>query len=187
MAHCFRSDQATSEVLSLRLITLINLTLQFSFCFYTGYRLHKEHDVQQECIPAGCVPPTAVAIRGGALHQEQAPLPLRPGTPPPKPGTPEFTRHPLGTRHPPWTRSPSTFPLAVGLDLIPLNFPLGCGPGADPPQFPPWLWACTRSPSTSPLGVGLETPPETCCKACWDTTCNACWDTDPPLWTDTHL
>ena len=30
-----------------------------------------------------------------------------------------------------------------GLDLIPLNFPLGCGPGPDPPQFPP-------------LGVGLE-------------------------------
>ena len=28
-----------------------------------------------------------------------------------------------------WTRSPSTSPLAVGLDQIPLNFPLGCGPG----------------------------------------------------------
>ena len=28
-----------------------------------------------------------------------------------------------------------------GLDLIPLNFPLGCGPGPDPPQFPPWVWA----------------------------------------------
>ena len=27
-----------------------------------------------------------------------------------------------------------------GLDLIPLNFPLGCGPGSDPPQFPPWVW-----------------------------------------------
>ena len=26
-------------------------------------------------------------------------------------------------------------------DLIPLNFPLGCGPGSDPPQFPPWVWA----------------------------------------------
>ena len=24
-----------------------------------------------------------------------------------------------------------------GLVLIPLNFPLGCGPGSDPPQFPP--------------------------------------------------
>ena len=40
----------------------------------------------------------------------------------------------------------------------PLNFPIGCGPGPDPPQLPPWLWAWTRSPSTSPLGVGLETP-----------------------------
>ena len=28
-----------------------------------------------------------------------------------------------------------------GLVLIPLNFPLGCGPGSDPPQFPPWVWA----------------------------------------------
>ena len=32
----------------------------------------------------------------------------------------------------------------MGLDLIPLNLPLGCGPGPDLPQFPP------------PLGVGLE-------------------------------
>ena len=28
-----------------------------------------------------------------------------------------------------------------GLDLIPLNFPFRCGPGSDPPQFPPWVWA----------------------------------------------
>ena len=34
-------------------------------------------------------------------------------------------------------------PLGVDLDLIPLNFPLGCGPGPDPPQFPPWVWAWT--------------------------------------------
>ena len=92
-----------------------------------------------------------------------------------------------------------------GLDQIPLNFPLGCGPGSVPRQFPPWVWAWTWSPSTSPLGVGLETLPgsrhspgrrppwmrhplpweqallsETCCKACWDTTCNACWNTTPP-------
>ena len=50
-------------------------------------------------------------------------------------------------------------PGGVGLDLIPLNFPLGCGPGPDPPQFPPWVWAW----------IG----------ACWDTSCNACWDTPP--------
>ena len=30
-----------------------------------------------------------------------------------------------------------------------------------------------------PKGVS-STPPETCCKACWDTTCKACWDTSPP-------
>ena len=56
-----------------------------------------------------------------------------------------------------------------GLGLIPLNSPLGCGPGSDPPQFPPWcgtgpdppqfpplVWAWIWSPSISPLGVGLE-------------------------------
>ena len=40
-----------------------------------------------------------------------------------------------------WAWFPWISPLGVGLDLIPLNFPLGCGPGPDPPQFPPWLWA----------------------------------------------
>ena len=39
-------------------------------------------------------------------------------------------------------------------------------PGADPPGSRP---PQTRCP-----------PPETCCKACWDTTCNACWDSTPP-------
>ena len=48
--------------------------------------------------------------------------------------------------------------LGVGLDQIPLNFPLGCGPESDPPQLPPWVWAWIRSPSTSSLGVGLELP-----------------------------
>ena len=43
-----------------------------------------------------------------------------------------------------------------GLDLIPLNLPLGCGPGSDPPQFAPWVWAWILSPSISPLGVGLD-------------------------------
>ena len=37
-------------------------------------------------------------------------------------------------------------PLGVGLDLIPLNFPLGCGPGPDPPQFLPWVWAWRGMP-----------------------------------------
>ena len=55
--------------------------------------------------------------------------------------------------------SPWISPLDVGLDLIPLNFPLGCWPGSDPPQFPPWVWAWIWSPSISPLGVGLDLIP----------------------------
>ena len=105
---------------------------------------------RQECIPVGCVPPTAVVIGGGAgglvLIPLNFPLGCWPGTDPPQfplgcgpgPDPPQF---------PPWvwawTWSPSISPLGVGLDLIPLNFPLGCGPGSDPP-------------SISPLGVGLE-------------------------------
>ena len=73
---------------------------------------------------------------------------------------------------------------------------LGCGPGPDPPSFPPRMWAWTGSHSISPLGVVLDRgmlgyllqcmlgythPPETCCKACWDTSRNACWDTHTPL------
>ena len=58
-----------------------------------------------------------------------------------------------------WSWSPLISPLGVGLDLIPLHFPLGCGPGSDPPQFLPWLWAWIWSPSISPLAVGLELIP----------------------------
>ena len=47
--------------------------------------------------------------------------------------------------------SPSTSPLGVGLDQIPLNFPLGCVPEPDPPQPPTWVWAWTRSPLNFPL------------------------------------
>ena len=64
---------------------------------------------------------------------------------------------PLGCR--PGSDPPQFPPLGVGLDLIPLNFQLGCGPGPDPPQFPPWLWTWTWSPSISPFGLGLEAPP----------------------------
>ena len=119
---------------------------------------------------------------------------------PPGPGTPGDQAPPA-----PWIRHPPR--------QIPLNFPLGCGTGSDPPltfplgvgldQIPlnfPLDWAWTRSPSTSPLGVGLETPwrlaarhagippamhagiappLENCWKACWDTTCNECWDSTP--------
>ena len=56
------------------------------------------------------------------------------------------------SRHPPEQAPPGTgTPLGAAprsrnpCGQIPLNFPLGCGPG-------------TRSPSISPLAVGLETP-----------------------------
>ena len=45
-----------------------------------------------------------------------------------------WSLHPPGagthpqSRHPP-ARSPSSSPLGVGMDQMPLNFPLGCGPG----------------------------------------------------------
>ena len=56
-----------------------------------------------------------------------------------------------GSPHPPLRATPP--------GQIPLNFLLRCGPGPDPPQLPPWLWAWTRSPSTSPLAVGLDQIP----------------------------
>ena len=59
----------------------------------------------------------------------------------------------------PGSDPPSISPLGVGLDLIPLHFALGCGPGSDPPQFLPWVWALIWSPSISPLGVGLDLIP----------------------------
>ena len=55
----------------------------------------------------------------------------------------------------PGSDPPQFPPLGVGLDLIPLNFPLRRGPGSDPPQFPPWVWPGSDPPSISPLGVGL--------------------------------
>ena len=77
---------------------------------------------------------------GGSSHPpEQNPpeqAPSRAGTPPEQPpgaGTPRpdpLQLHPWVWA---WSRPPSTSPLAVGLDQIPLNFPLGCGPGPDPP------------------------------------------------------
>ena len=89
------------------------------------------------------------SCHGGGLHP-----PPRARTPlqqvPPRAGNPPQSRQPPQSRHPPEQPAPRQ---------ISLNFSLDSGPGPDPPQFPPWLWAWTRSPSTSPLGVGLETPP----------------------------
>ena len=56
-------------------------------------------------------------------------------------------------------RSSSLWRGRGALVLIPLNSPLGCWPGPDPPEFPPWVWAWTWSPWISPLGVGLDLIP----------------------------
>ena len=72
--------------------------------------------MKQECIPVGCVPPAAVAIRRG-------------------------------------------------LDQIPLNFPLGCGPGGppwpDPPKLPPWVWAWKSARHAGTRPPWDQTPPRT--------------------------
>ena len=86
--------------------------------------------LQQECIPVGCVLPAAVAIGEGVSRGDQASpragTLLGPGTP--RAGTPQ-------------SRPPRPDPPQL---------PLGCVPGSDPTQFPPWLWVWTRSPSISP-------------------------------------
>ena len=72
--------------------------------------------IKQECIPVGCIPPVAIAIRGG-LHQ----TPPRAGTPPDQTPPPEQTP-PLGAGTPP--------------DQAP--------PGADTPP-PPWTEFLTHA------------------------------------------
>ena len=116
--------------------------------------------------PPGTPPGAGTPWDKAHPSQDQAPqsrLPVGPGIPRPDP--PQL---------PPWlwawTRSPSISPLAVGLDQMPLHFPLGCG-----------AW---RTPPGDLLGYHLQYmlgyhPPETYCKTCWDTTCNACWDSTP--------
>ena len=42
-----------------------------------------------------------------------------------------------------------------------LNFPLGCGPGPDPPKLPPWLLAWRPPPrpkADTPLGPKADPP-----------------------------
>ena len=79
--------------------------------------------LKQECILVGCVLPTAVADTGGSPHPpEQAPLEQAPHLEQAPPWSSPLDQVPPA-------RSPSTTPLGVGLDQIPLNFPLGCGPG----------------------------------------------------------
>ena len=58
--------------------------------------------------------------------------------------------------------------------------PRGVGletPSGQTPQLPPWVWAWRPARHA---GIPPSPPPETCCKACWDTTCNAFWDTYTP-------
>ena len=60
-------------------------------CNYTVSVASQYTQVQQECIPVGCVPPAAVAVWGGDLYQaprEQTPLREQtlPGADPPPPG-----------------------------------------------------------------------------------------------------
>ena len=101
---------------------------------------------KQECIPVGCVPPTTVAVTGG-------------GAPHPPEQAPPQIRHPLPeqtpqSRHPPG-QIPLNFPLGAGLDQIPYNLLLGCGPGPDPPQLPPWVWAWKPA-----RHAGIPLPPQ---------------------------
>ena len=98
-------------------------------CNYTVSVASQYTQVQQECIPVGCVPPAAVAVWGGSL-------PGPPGSRPRSGSRPSQEQTPLLRE-----------------------------------QTPP------------------DPPPETCCKACWDTTCNVCWDSTPPVnrILDTHL
>ena len=65
------------------------------FTFGKGYR-----ESEQECIPVECIPPAAVAVQEGGLHQ----APPR-GPDPPGPGSPLGTRPPR-TRQPPGDQTP---------------------------------------------------------------------------------
>ena len=100
--------------------------------------------------------------RGGVCLSACCDTGLPRSIPPPGPGTPQ-TRHLPGSR-PPYQAHPL--------------------PQSRPPQTPRPVARHARIPPA--MYAGIAHPPETCCKACWDTTCNACWDTTP-LWTDTHL
>ena len=124
---------------------------------------------RQECIPVGCIPPTAVAVCwGGVSASVHAGI----HTPRCGPGDPTSqTPQPppwVWAWWPPWP-DPSTSPWFWAWrppSARPINFPPGCGPG-DP---------TLARPINLPLGVGLET-----CKACSNTippqACKACWNT----------
>ena len=106
-------------------------------------------------------------LLGGSLHPPSGPgrplgtrdTPLDQGDSP-RPGRAPWADPP---QLPPWlwawTGSPSTSPLAVGLDLIPLNFPLGCGPGDPPPRQIPLNFPLGCGPGNLQGMLAYPTPP----------------------------
>ena len=76
----------------------------------------RKHKTEQECIPVGCVPPSAVAVGGVCLSAcwdphlgvglETNPPRCGPGDPPPQGQTPQLgpgdLQGMLGYHHPPW-------------------------------------------------------------------------------------
>ena len=73
--------------------------------------------------------------------------------------------------------SPSTSPLGVGLDHIPLNFPLGCGPGDCQRSGTPWdQYPWDKHPPGPGNPPRTRHPPQT--RHPWD-------QAPPPLWTET--
>ena len=126
---------------------------------------------QQECIPAGCVPPTRYRTKGGRGRGLPNRDPLDRDLPwtetLPLDREPPWTETPLGQRST-WTETPQT------------ETPRQRPPGQRPPwteitldrdhpgQRPPW----TETP-------WIKTPPWT--ETPVHVTCGAWWDRDPPL------
>ena len=77
-----------------------------------------------------------------------------------------------------WTRSPSISPLDVGLDLIPFNFSLGCGPGAPPRIRPPGPGTPQEQPPQS------RHPPRSRPPRAGTPPGSSSPDQAPPLWTE---
>ena len=77
--------------------------------------------IKQECIPVGCVPPAAVAVRWGSPPCNPPPSP-RPD-PPPTTRQPPGTRHPLGPdpqdQAPPGTRHPPPVDRHTPVNILP--------------------------------------------------------------------
>ena len=152
------SPQIQRHVLWVRLIFSLfshwTLLLKLLYIFYKT-RMHSSrmHTVRSSSRPGGSppgTPPEQAPPRSGT-QLDQAPPRTRH---PPRAGTSLGPGTPLG-------RSPSTSPLAEGLNQIPLHFPFGCGPG-DPPH---WRPAARHTGMTPAMHAGIA----------------------PLLWRNTHL